>query len=833
MAADASVDKGMPDESVGFLLDTGGVRVRRDPPLTLRVLLVDDDEDDYLITRDMLAVQDQTRFELEWCSDYTEALVTMRAQGHDVYLIDYHLGDHTGLELIREAFPSLHGVPLIMLTGHGDYETDLAATGLGVTDFLVKQQLDARSLERSIRYAVSHQHAMHDLVRSEERYSVASSAAHDGIWDWDLNSDRIYFSSRWREILGQIDREGDEASDAWFDLVHPDDLSAVRTSIDQHLAGETEYLQSEFRMRHADGSWRLLITRGAVIRGPDGTAVRLAGSISDLTDQRGLEQKLRHDALHDSLTGLSNRTLFIDRIDQVLQRAARDPELGCAVLFLDIDRFKLINDSLGHAAGDRMLVAFADRMSNALRPSDTVARLGGDEFTVLLTDTNKPKEALAVAARLHQALEKTFSIDGNELVVNASIGISLSTPPITAAGLLRNADIAMYDAKHRGPARSAVFSDAMHRRVADRLALETKLREALDQSLLRVYYQPIVDLTTGRICAIEALARWPERWTPVTPLDFIPVAEETGLIGALGLHVLHTALATLASWRQAGLLAQDVPMSVNVSSRQLNDPGLAGHVRAALADANLSASSLLLEITEGTLMHEPERMQAIINQLSQTGVGLHLDDFGTGHSSLSALYQYPVNALKIDRTFVSSVSRETLASEVIIRSTVAVAHTLDIDVIAEGIEYGSQLRRLRALGCQRGQGFFFSEPRSRRDTETLLKDWPATWTANLRPRIPAVATALMRDASRECSRLPTIDQRHRPHITNKTTPPMSTRSDRDLPAASAMPDRKQPANADETDQARRLFRVLPVFDRSQVEPLHDRDQAPLEPPSSR
>ncbi len=703
-----------------------------DPNVALKVLLVDDDEDDYLITREMLALQDRARFELDWCSDYHEALAAIRAGRHDVYLIDYHLGDHTGLELIRAAFASVPGVPVIMLTGNNDDEVDLEATGLGVTDFLVKQQLDARSLERSIRYAVSHQRAMHDLVRSEQRYSVAASAADDGMWDWDLSSDRIYFSARWREILGQPDHHGDEPPAAWFDLVHPDDLPALRTSIDQHLAGETAHLRSEFRMRHADRSWRSLITRGAAIRSPSGNALRLAGSISDLTVQRGTEAKLRHDALHDSLTGLSNRVLFIDRIDQVLQRMARDPKLSCAVLFVDIDRFKSINDSFGHAIGDRLLIAIASRLSDGLRPGDTVARLGGDEFTVLLTEAAEPRDALAVVQRLQAALEKEFNIDGKRLIVNASIGIAHSTPQVTAADLLRNADIAMYDAKRVGQSGSAVFDEAMHRRVADRLALEGRLREALDQSLLRVYYQPIVDLTTGRICAIEALARWPEGWTPVAPFDFIPIAEETGLIGALGLHVLQTALTTLASWQRAGLVADDVRMSVNVSGRQLNDPGLAGHVSAAIADADLRASALLLEITESTLMHEPGRMQAIVTQLCSTGVGLHLDDFGTGHSSVSALHQYPVDALKIDRTFVTSTSRRNLASEVIVRSTVALAHGLGITVIAEGIEYGSQLRRLRALGCERGQGFLFSQALSRHDAESLLKDWPATWAAAIR-----------------------------------------------------------------------------------------------------
>jgi diguanylate cyclase (GGDEF)-like protein/PAS domain S-box-containing protein len=719
-----------------------GVRVLTESAVAVKVLLIDDDEEDYLITRDMLASQDRARFELEWCSDYVEALAAIRASRHDVYLVDYHLGPQTGLDLIRAAFPSLPRVPVIMLTGQADDAIDLEATELGVTDFLVKQQVDARSLERAIRYAVSHQRAVQDLVRREESYSVAAHAAQDGMWDWDLSRDCISFSSRWRAIVGQPGTQSEEPSAAWFDLVHPDDVALLRSSIDQHLGGDTEHLHCEFRIRHADGTWRLVVARGAAIRSLSGNAIRLAGSMSDLTHQRSVEQELKHDALHDPLTGLSNRVLLIDRIDQMLQRAVRDPGLACAVLFLDIDRFKLINDRLGHDVGDRLLVGFASRVSGALRPGDTVARLGGDEFAVLLTEAGEPGEAVAVADRLHRALEETFSTSGHEVRVNTSIGIAVSTPQATAADLLRKADIAMYEAKRRGRSSSALFSDAMDQRAADRLAIETMLRDAIDRSLLRVYYQPIVDLTSGRVYAIEALVRWPEDWAPVSPSDFIPIAEESGLIGALGLHVLRTALGTLASWRRSGLVSQDVPVSINVSGRQLNDPGLPGHVRTAITEARLRASSLLLEITENTLMHEPERMQAIVTELCTTGVGLHLDDFGTGHSSVSALHQYPVAALKIDRTFVTSISRTSLASEVIVRSTVALAHGLGINVIAEGVEYGSQLRRLRTLGCERGQGFLFSEPLSRRATETLLEDWQGTWSAVARRRSPSTHAVL-------------------------------------------------------------------------------------------
>ena len=413
----------------------------------------------------------------------------------------------------------------------------------------------------------------------------------------------------------------------------------------------------------------------------------MAGSLSDITDRRTAERQLQHDALHDALTGLPNRALFMDRLDQVMQRAIRDPNIGCAVLFLDIDRFKLVNDSLSHAVGDNLLVALGGRLAALLRPGDTVARLGGDEFTILLDGVITEEAAVFVADRVQASLANVLTVDGHELVVTASIGIALGGPRISPAELLRNADIAMYDAKRRGRGCRAVFDESMHRRVVDRVTLETELRSAVEQSLLQVHYQPIVDLLSGRIHGLEALARWPEGWPGVEPCDFIPIAEETGVIGALGMHVLRTALGALARWREEGLIADDVCMSVNVSARQLSDPRLPNDVGDALAAAGLGGGALILEITESTLMQEPESVQAIISQVCETGARLHLDDFGTGYSSLSALHQFPVDALKIDRSFVTaSGGSNGKGSEVIVRSTIALAHSLDLHVVAEGIE---------------------------------------------------------------------------------------------------------------------------------------------------
>jgi diguanylate cyclase (GGDEF)-like protein/PAS domain S-box-containing protein len=692
------------------------------PAERIAVLLVEDDEDDYLITRDMLAHQTRAHFEVDWCAEYDRGLAAIGEQRHDVYLIDYRLGERTGLELVREAFASRTFAPVIMLTGQAAYEIDLEATALGVTDYLVKQELDPSGLERSIRYAVSHHRAIHDLALSEERYALAVRAANDGIWDWDLTRDRIYFSPRWQAILGRPEGPGDDDPRTWFELVHAGDVLRLQAAIEAHLEGRTPHLQSEHRMRHADGSWRWVLTRGLAIRGVDGQPTRMAGSLSDITERRMAQQRLQHDALHDTLTGLPNRALFVDRLGQTLQRSMRDPT-GCAVLFLDIDRFKLVNDSLSHGVGDSLLIALAGRMSAALRPGDSVARMGGDEFTVLLEEVVEPEDAVVVADRILASLQHPFEIDGNQLFVTASVGIAISEPGLEPADLLRNADIAMYDAKRRGRSRSAVFDESMHRRVVDRLTRETELRQVVECSLLGIHYQPIVDLSSGEICGLEALARWPADWAPVSPAEFIQVAEETGVIGALGQHVLCSALETLAAWRREGLVGDEVCMSVNLSGRQLDDPGLAEQVKAAIDAVALPAQALTLEITESTLMHEVERTQLLFSEVCGTGVGLHLDDFGTGYSSLTALHRFPVDALKIDRSFVATIDDAPDGNDVIVRSTVALAHSLGLPVIAEGIESSDQLQRLRSLGCEYGQGYLFSPALSAEDTRTLLETW--------------------------------------------------------------------------------------------------------------
>jgi diguanylate cyclase (GGDEF)-like protein/PAS domain S-box-containing protein len=691
-------------------------------PLT--ILLVEDDEDDYLITRELLAAQNRHQFTLDWRQDFDTGARAIREQRHDIYLIDYRLGARTGLELVRETLTGRRLAPVLMLTGESDYEIDLEASALGVTDYLLKQELTSQSLERSIRYAVSHSRTLSDLAQTQERYALAVRAANDGIWDWDLAADRIYLSPRWHAILGLSEHGEDSDLASWFERVHRDDLPRLQEAIDAHLRGGSSHLESEHRMRHADGSWRWVLIRGLATRDPDGAATRLAGSLSDITQRRRTERQLQHDALHDALTGLPNRELFLDRVDHLLARRRRDAGAQCAVMFLDIDRFKLVNDSLSHLIGDRLLNALATRLGEVLRPVDTLARLGGDEFTILLDGVGSETAALEVAERTQRVLAPPFIIDGHELSVTASIGIALSAPGLSAADLVRNADIAMYAAKRGGRSLCVLFDEDMRRRVIDRMVREHDLRRAVEQGLLEVHYQPIVELCSGCISAVEALVRWPAGWSPCSPLEFITIAEETGMIGAVGLHVLRTALGALARWRGSRLIGPDVRVSVNVSARQLDDPGLPERLREALAEAELPADALRLEITESTLMRDPERIREVLAAICATGAALDLDDFGTGYSSLAVLHRFPLQALKVDRSFVASVGAHG-GGEVIVRSIVALAHSLGQVAIAEGIETAEQLEQLRALGCELGQGFLFSRPLPATQLEQLLRSWSA------------------------------------------------------------------------------------------------------------
>jgi len=457
---------------------------------------------------------------------------------------------------------------------------------------------------------------------------------------------------------------------------------------------------------------RELTTAGYELRWV-GSAEEAARAPYAIVSTRALTElaELRHDALHDALTGLPNRALFLDRLELSLRRARRHGgEFCCAVLFCDLDRFKLVNDSLGHLVGDRLLMAIAKRIEGALRPGDTVARIGGDEFTLLLEDIGDVRGASIVAERLQETLAAPFEVENRELYVSASIGIALVTPDRAPEDVVRDADVAMYRAKAQGGARHAVFDEAMHERVMERLELETGLRHAIERDQLRVLYQPVVQTATGRIAGFEALCRWTDdTGKAIDPREFVRIADETGLILPLGRFVLGEACRQLATWREHPR-GKHLSVSVNVSSRQLSDPGFVGLVTGALHDARLDPRGLRLEVAESTMMEDPDGARRVLGRLfEEHSVAARIDDFGLGASSVRHLHRFPGDAVKLDRSFVVPMLEEEAASD-IVKAIVALAHNLGMEVIAEGVETQAHLDRLKLLGCEYAQGFYIAGP---------------------------------------------------------------------------------------------------------------------------
>jgi len=565
--------------------------------------------------------------------------------------------------------------------------------------------------------------AAEELLReSEERYALAARGANDGLWDWKLSSDEIYFSPRWSQMLGY--REGEIAShpEEWFSRIHPADRQRVQTEISAHRAGATLEFASEYRMRHHNGSFIWMLSRGAVVRDESGAAVRMAGSQTDITEGK----------VADPLTGLANRLYFLDRLEDAMQHASLLKIGGdqFAVLFLDLDRFKLINDSLGHAAGDELLVGIARRLKASIRGSESgdraahavAARLGGDEFAVLLTGIENMSDVRQIAERILTSLSSPFQIGGRQIFATVSIGIAPGNSANSPEDLLRNADTAMYHAKAKGKARAELFDEGMRDRAKARLEIETDLRKAIPQGQLRVFYQPQVSLADGRVTGYEALVRWqhPERGM-LPPSEFLPVAEETDLIVPLGHFVLREACRQMAHWHQTCAVDSSLSVSVNVSFRQLGDTDLVAEVASVLRETGLRPGSLKLELTESCIMSNTESAIGILRRLKAMGVGLEIDDFGTGYSSLSYLSRLPFDTVKIDRSFVKELHASEESTE-IVKTILDLARSLHMTVVAEGVETPGQVEALAALGCDFGQGYFFSPPASSDSTQASIRD---------------------------------------------------------------------------------------------------------------
>ena len=687
----------------------------------LQVLLVEDDEDDYLLLRDLLEDIEDTDFKLNWVNCSKAALDALREQHYDLCLFDCHIGADNGIDLLRTVIANNYQVPVIMLTGQDDRQTDVAAMEAGAADYLIKGQFSTSTLERSIRYAVRQARISSALKSSEERYALAAKGSHDGLWDWDLAANSIYFSPRWKSILGYSEDKISNRLEEWFDRVHPEDRERFDVALYQHLQGKTPLFQLEYRLLHRSGTYCWCLSRGVAVRQADKTAYRMAGSLTDLSS---------HRILYDDLTGLPNRQLFLEQLERALYRTRQYPDYKVAVLFLDFDRFKSINDSLGHQMGDRLLIAISQRLQTLLRPTDVLARLGGDEYAILVDNLDKTPlnekthhsaldAATTVAKRITESLQQQpFLLKGHSINMTSSIGIAWSSPDCSqATHLLNDADTAMYRAKEQGKARFALFDREMHKEAKRLLQLEADLQRAIDRKEFYLLYQPIVNVASGEVISFESLIRWqnPTKGS-ISPMEFIPLAEDNGLIIPIGRWVLQEACQQLQNWQQQFPAFRHLEINVNLSRKQFNQPDLPDWIARVLRHTGLDACYLNIEITETAIAENSERAAELLKQLKALGIKIHIDDFGTGHSSLSCLHTFPIDTLKIDRSFIRQMRSQ--GQECIVQAIISLARNLEMATVAEGVESANELERLKVLGCNFAQGYWLERPM---DTANVLK----------------------------------------------------------------------------------------------------------------
>lgn len=661
---------------------------RHDVP---RILVVDDEPLNRAILEHIVQANG---YEVVHATNGQEALCIAIDEPIDLVLLDISMPILGGLQvvrLLRQLYDSME-LPVIMVTSADDNSQLVSAFRNGANDYINKPVEPDVVLVRI--------EAQLKLRDSEERYALASRGTNDGLWDWNLVSNDVYFSERWKTMLGMEPTDNIQSFSQWVDVMHPEDVMRVQDDLETHLCGESEHFETELRLSHRKAGYRWMLCRGLAVRDKSGSAVRIAGSLTDITDAK----------VADALTGLPNRLLFQDRVQRCLEQARRYPSRKFAVMYLDIDKFKMINDNFGHEAGDRFLVEFARRLEMAVRSCDSaIARLGGDEFAVLVEGTKNSRDAERVAVRIIEVLEAPFEIAGNEFFTAASIGIAEFSDRVeNADALLREADTAMYYAKQNAHVPFKSFTPELNAESLARLELGSELRRAIERDELVLHYQPIVDAQSGMLAGFEALIRWDStKFGMVMPSRFIPLAEETGLIVSIGEWVLKEACETISRLATNG---KKSPMiSVNVSTRQMTSDGFVERVLEILDSIDLAPERLKLEVTESAVMRDPEQSIERLNVLRNHGVTIGLDDFGTGYSSLAYLHHLPLKILKIDRSFVAEMVNST-TSLAIVKTIVRLADSLDLDVIAEGVETDEQLQILKDFGCQYVQGFYLSRP---------------------------------------------------------------------------------------------------------------------------
>ncbi|WOD40178.1 putative bifunctional diguanylate cyclase/phosphodiesterase [Nodosilinea sp. E11] len=704
----------------------------------LRVLIVEDSEDDLLL---LLRELRRGGFTPTWQQVQTAAEFQAALDNDcwDVVFSDFQLPQFKAPAALNILQQNGYDLPFIVVSGTVGEATAVAMMRAGAHDYVMKDNLSrlVEAVRREVREAQSRcdrRQALTELKRTKELLQLAIEGSGIGIWDWQVQTGKVWTSDGCAALIGYTPSQIIPTRiDTWQRFLHPDDRVGKTIALQRHFAGETPIYECEFRLRHQLGHWVWVLDRGKVVDWDDAHRPRrMSGTYTDITNRRLAEaehqrvaDQMLYNSLHDALTQLPNRNFLLQRLDLAIQRARRHPPAQFAVLFLDLDHFKVINDSLGHLAGDEVLVVVAQKLRSLIRASDLAARLGGDEFVLLLEHVTTLQEPVELAERLLQELQAPLVVGGRQIVLNASLGIVMDLrnyeqPPEP----LRDADIAMYQAKAKGRGCYVVFDESMHLQALQRLQLEQELRHAIDRAELVLYYQPIFHLATQEIQGFEALVRWqhPERGL-IAPDSFIPIAEETGLIVPLDRWVLAEATRQLAQWHQRYPHRANLTVSVNFSVKDLLRTDLIDDLRHILAKTGLRGHHLNLEITESTLIEDIQAMVRLLRQLKTYGFTVTIDDFGTGYSSLSYLHQLPVDALKIDRSFVMDMEASRRNSD-IVETIITLSNRLGLAAIAEGVETQAQLEHLAQLGCELGQGYWFAKPLATEVAEALLAAVP-------------------------------------------------------------------------------------------------------------